>query len=83
MEILTTAVVEDQTLTVDQTFNIDENRFITIKELFSIEDEVYISYINELSPFSYKVIGTETLVERKRVIMSAKHFVVANQNLFN
>jgi hypothetical protein len=47
MEILTTAEVEVKTLTLDQTFNLSEGKFLTIKELFSIDDEVFISFIND------------------------------------
>ena len=82
MEILTSAEIEGKTITLDQTFTLGENKFITIKEIFSFDEEVYIAYINERIPFSYKIIDTEHIIERKRIIMSAKHFVLLNFNIF-
>ena len=72
MEILTTAVVEDKTLTLDQTINLPvEGKFVTIKELFSIDGEIYVSTINHQIP--YNLPNTEISVNR--IILSAKYFV--------
>ena len=72
MEILTTAVVESKTLTLDQTINLPtEGKFITIKELFSIDGEIYVSIINHQTPFTLP----NTEISVNRLIMSVKYFV--------
>jgi hypothetical protein len=72
MEILTTAVVESKTLTLEQTINLPaEGKFVTIKELFSIDGEIYVSIINHQTPLTLP--NTEILVNR--IIMSVKYFV--------
>jgi hypothetical protein len=63
MEILTTAVVEGKTLNLEQTINPSvEGKFITIKELFSIDGEIYVSTINHQIP--YNLPNTEISVNR-------------------
>ena len=63
MEILTTAVVEGKTLNLEQTINPSvEGKFITIKELFSIDGEIYVSIINHQTPFNQP--NTEISVNR-------------------
>ena len=72
MEILTTAVVEGKTLNLEQTINLPvEGKFITIKELFSIDGEIYVSIINHQIP--YNLPNTEISVNR--MIMIGKYFV--------
>ena len=72
MEILTTAEVEGKTLTLEQTINFPvEGKFVTIKELFSIEGEIFVSLINHAVP--YTIPNTE--IQTGRFIMSAKQFL--------
>jgi len=72
MEILTTAVVEGKTLNLEQTINPSvEGKFITIKELFSIDGEIYVSTINHQIP--YNLPNTEISVNR--IILAGKYFV--------
>jgi hypothetical protein len=72
MEILTTAVVESKILTLDQNINLPiEGKFVIIKELFSIDGEIYVSIINHQIPLT--LANTEISVNR--LIMSAKYFV--------
>ena len=72
MEILTTALIEGKTLELEQTINFEaEGKFNTIKELFSIDGEVYVSLISHQTPFTQP--NTEITVNR--FIMSAKYFV--------
>jgi hypothetical protein len=83
MEILTTIEVEGKTLTLDQTFNLPEGRFITIKELFSIEGEVFVSFINDQMPYTINLKNTSDTVLTNRFIMSAKQFVLGSSYLFD
>jgi hypothetical protein len=72
MEILTIAEVENKTLTLDQTINLPvEGKFVTIKELFSIDGEIYVSIINHQIPYTLP----NTQIPVNRHIMSAKYFV--------
>ena len=82
MEILTTAEVEGKTLTLDQTFNLSEGKFLTIKELFSIDGEVFISFINDQMPYTINLQNTSRTVLTNRFIMSAKQFVLGSSHLF-
>lgn len=81
MEILTTAIVEDKTLSIDQTFTLPENKFIVIKELFSIDGEVFISFINHQTPHTVNTSGGN--VQVGRFIMSARQFILGSSYLFN
>jgi hypothetical protein len=72
MEILTTAVVESKTLTLDQNINLPiEGKFVIIKELFSIDGEIYVSIINHQTPLTLP----NTEISVNRLIMSVKYFV--------
>jgi len=80
MEILTTIEVEGKVLNLEQTINFEtEGKFITIKELFSIEGEIFVSLINHAIP--YIIQGTE--IQTNRFIMPAKQFVALYNNLLN
>jgi hypothetical protein len=81
MEILTTVEIEGKTLNVDQTFTISENKFVTIKELFSIDGEVFISFINHQIPHTINI--SENSIQTGRFIMSARQFVLGSSYLFN
>jgi len=72
MEILTTAVVEGKTLTLDQTIDLPaEGKFVTIKELFSIGGEIYVSIINHQTPLTLP----NTEISVNRIILAGKYFV--------
>ena len=71
MEILTTVEIEGKTLNVDQTFNLSEGKFLTIKELFSIEGEIFVAIINQQIP--YTLPGTQ--IQSCRFIMPAKKLI--------
>lgn len=81
MEILNSIEIEGKLLTPDLVIGTGDES-ITIKEIFSIEGEVYIAYTNILIPFIYTVTNTDKTVERKRFIMNANHFVLRYINLF-
>ena len=73
MEILTTAVIESKTLTLEQTINLPvEGKFVTIKELFSIDGEIYVSIINHQTPFNQP----NTEISVNRIILAGKYFVL-------
>lgn len=81
MEILTTAEVEGKTLTLEQTFTPEENKFVIIKELFSIDGEVFISFVNHQIPHTINTSGGD--IQTGRFIMSARQFVLGSSYLFN
>jgi hypothetical protein len=74
MEILTTATVEGKTLTLEQTFTPAEGKFVIIKELFSIGDEIFIAVINHAIPYTIELNGM--FIQTNRFIMPAKQFVI-------
>lgn len=77
MEILTTAEVEGKTLTLDQTFNLSEGKFITIKELFSIEGEIFISIISHQSPYTINLPGNKGTTQTGRFFLTGAVFVAS------
>jgi hypothetical protein len=78
MEILTTAEVEGKTISVDQTLNHSiEGKFATIKEIFSIEGEVFIAILNHQIPYTLP----NTQIQTCRFIMPAKQFILSYGNL--
>jgi hypothetical protein len=80
MEILTTAEVEGKVLSLEQTFNYGtEGRFVTIKELFSIEEEIFVSLINNSIPYTLPT----TQIQTNRFFMPAKQFVAMYNNLLS
>ena len=81
MEILTTIEIEGKILNVDQIFTISENKFIIIKELFSIDGEVFLSFINHQMPHIITTPGGN--IQTNRFIMSARQFVLGSGYLFN
>lgn len=74
MEILTTATVNGKTLNLEQTINFPNDKFVTIKELFSLESEIFVSLINHSIPYTINANGTNIITNR--FIMPAEQFVV-------
>lgn len=72
MEILTTAEVEGKILNVEENI-VHENgdKFLTIKELFSIEGEIFVAILNHQIP--YTLPGTQ--IQTCRFIMPAKQLI--------
>jgi hypothetical protein len=83
MEILTTAEVEGKILTLEQTFNLTEDKFITIKELFSIEGEVFMAITNHQIPYEFNLPRSGTTIQTGRFIFPARQFVLENNHWFN
>lgn len=83
MQILNTTTIEGFDLQVDQTFNLSEDRFITIKEIFDIDGEVFIGILNHQIPFTINIKKTGGTIQTGRFIMPAKQFVLENSHLFN
>ena len=83
MEILTIVEVEGKTLTLEQTFNLIEDKFITIKELFSINGEVFMAIINHQIPYELNLPKSGTTIQTGRFIFPARQFVLENNHLFN
>lgn len=74
MEILTTATVEGKNLNLDQTLNFTETNFVTIKEIFSIGDEIFVALVNHVIPYTIEANGVN--IQTNRFIMPAKQFVI-------
>jgi hypothetical protein len=83
MEILNTALVEGTILTVDQTFTLTEDKFITIKEIFDIDGEIFIAIINHQIPATINIRKTGGEIQTGRFIMSARQFVLENSHLLS
>ena len=85
MEILTTAIVEEKTLNVGDTFNIGNGISIIIHELFDINGQIYIATTTEnhaMMSLKLNEEGTETFTPN-RYINSAVVWVRKNAHLFN
>jgi hypothetical protein len=84
MEILTTAEIAGQTLTVEDSWDIGNGIIMRIKELFSIEDQVYVSLVTENQPMmSIKVSpDSEEKITSNRYINNAELWVKKNSKLF-
>ena len=83
MEILTTAEVEGKTLTLEQTFTPAEGKFVTIKELFSIDGEIFMAIINHQIPHTMNITKTGGTIQTGRFIFPARQFVLENNHWFN
>jgi hypothetical protein len=85
MEILTTALVEEKTLNVGDTFDVGNNVSIIIHELFDIDGQVYIGIsIQNQSTTSLALNEEETeTFTPNRYINSAVVWVRKNIHLFN
>lgn len=83
MQILTTSTVEGFELSVDQTFVLQEDKFITIKEIFDIDGEIFIGIINHQLPFTINIKKTGGQIQTGRFIMPARQFVLENGHLLS
>lgn len=79
MEILATAEVEGKTLTLEQTINFTETSFVTIKEIFSIEDEIFLALLNHACPHTIQANGVDIVTGRW--IIPAKQYVAYYKDL--
>lgn len=83
MQILTTATVEGFEISVDQTFILQEDKFITIKEIFDIDGEIFVGILNHQLPFTINIKKTGGTIQTGRFIMPAKQFVLENSHLLS
>jgi len=83
MEILTTVVIEEKTLTVGDSWNIGNDTIIYLKELFSIDGEVYMTTTINDQPINIKINRTEETYQSNRYIISAKKWESENIHLFS
>ena len=83
MEILTTAIVEEKTLNVGDSWDIGNNTIVTLHELFSIDGEVYMATSLNNQPINIKINRTQETYQSNRYIKSAKKCVGENTHLFN
>lgn len=83
MQILITATVEGFELSLDQTFTLQEDKFITIKEIFDIDGEIFIGILNHQLPFTINIKKTGGTIQTGRFIMPAKQFVLENSHLLS
>ena len=83
MEILTTAIVEEKTLTVGDSWNIGNDTVIILHELFNIDGEIYMTTSINNQPINIKINRTQEIYQSNRYIISARKWVSENINLFN
>lgn len=83
MEIITTAIVEEKTLTIGDTWNIGNDTIIHLKELFDIDGEIYMAITINEQPIDIKINRTGEIYQSNRYINSAKKWVSENIHLFN
>jgi hypothetical protein len=83
MEILTTTIVEEKTLTVGDTWDIGNDTIITLHELFNIDGEIYMTTTINNQPINIKINRTQETYQSNRYIISAKKWVSENIHLFN
>jgi len=84
MEILTTVDIAGQTLTVNDSWDIGNGITIHVKELFIIEDQIYVSLVTENQPMmSVKIsLDSEEKITPNRYINNAELWVKKNSKLF-
>jgi hypothetical protein len=84
MEILTTVDIAGQTLTVNDSWDIGNGIIIRIKEIFSVEDQIYVSLVTENQPMmSVKIsLDSEEKITPNRYINNAELWVKKNSKLF-
>lgn len=83
MEILTTATVEEKTLTVGDSWNIGNSNIVYLKELFDIDGEIYMTTTINDQPINIKINRTQETYQSNRYVISAKKWVSENIHLFN
>lgn len=85
MEILTTTEIDGKTLTVGDTWDIGNNMIVHLKEIFTIEDQTYLTTIIENQPMmSIKISpDSEEKITPNRYINNAELWVKKNSKLFN
>ena len=83
MEILTTTTVSEKTLTVGDSWNIGNDTIITLKELFDIDGEIYMTTTISNHPIFIKITKTDETYESNRYIISARKWVGENSHLFD
>jgi hypothetical protein len=83
MEILTTATVEEKTLTVGDSWNIGNSNIVYLKELFDIDGEIYMTTTINNQPNNIKINRTQETYQSNRYVISAKKWVSENIHLFN
>jgi hypothetical protein len=84
MEILTTAIIEEKTLNVGDTFDIGNGVSILVHEMFEIDGQIYITTTTEnhdMMSFKLNEEGTETFTPN-RYINPAVVWVRKNTQLF-
>jgi hypothetical protein len=83
MEILTTATIEEKTLTVGDSWNIGNSNIVYLKELFDIDGEIYMTTTINDQPIDIKINRTQETYQSNRYVISAKKWVSENIHLFN
>lgn len=83
MEILTTTEIEGTTLNLEQVVTYPDGNSLTIKEIFSIDEEVFVAITNHQTPYNIIMSGGATTIQTGRFIMPAKQFVLQNNHLLS
>lgn len=84
MEILQTAIIGDIKISINDSWDIGNGRSVSIKELFKIDEQVYMATVTDNEPMlSLKVsLDSDELVTPNRYINLAELWVKRNHKLF-
>ena len=81
MKILDTLTINNVTISLEDKIDIGNDITMTIKELFEIEDEPFVSIVVSGHPNMIKINKTDEVYESCRFISSAKKWVAENIDL--
>jgi hypothetical protein len=83
MEIIKEAIIDGKKIFVGRTWTIGENTDIVIKEIFTIDEEVFIAITLSNHPNMVKIPKTNEVYESCCYINPAKMWVNENSILFD
>ena len=84
MNILETTIVNDISLSVNDTWDIGNNITIVLKEIFEIDGDIYIATITEGHPMMGVKLSKDSdeVITPNRYINLAEIWIKKNNNLF-
>lgn len=77
MEILSTVEIEGKTLVPDQIIFSSGSVFIQIKEIFSIEGEIFISIISQQNPHTITLPNGRGTIQTGRFFLTSAVFMAS------
>jgi hypothetical protein len=77
MEILSTVEIEGKILVPDQMVYSSNNVFVQIKEIFSIDGEIFISLISQQIPYTITLPGGKGTTQTGRFFLTSAVFMAS------